>query len=170
MDALGSPDRVSTARADIFTAAGWLRRRRCGIAVVTASAGDRDSVMLVACYQNIRQVIYKDKIQQFFAGMCDSPTIFGVMLHNQAMGLCNLLEAFVVVGIATAGILDRMNVGIVMAHLMQKGSADSFNRSCQRSSSDIDFMCRSQRRYPCIISQRKVTIGFWRGLNGYGWL
>ena len=81
--------------------------------------------MLVACYQNIRQVIYKDKIQQFFAGMCDSPTIFGVMLHNQAMGLCNLLEAFVVVGIATAGILDRMNVGIVMAHLMQKGSADT---------------------------------------------
>ena len=87
--------------------------------------------------------------------MCNSPTILGVMLHNQTMGFCNLLEAFVVVGIATAGILDRMNVGIVMAHLMQKGSADSFNRSCQRSGSDIDFMCRSQRRYPCIYSTKK---------------
>jgi hypothetical protein len=70
--------------------------------------------MLVACYQNIRQVIYKDKIQQFFAGMCDCPTIFGVMLHNQAMGFCNLLKAFVVVGIATAGVLDRMNVGYIV--------------------------------------------------------
>ena len=38
--------------------------------------------MFVACNENIRQVIYKDKIQQFFAGMCDCPTIFGVMLHN----------------------------------------------------------------------------------------
>ena len=63
MDALGSPDRVSTARADIFTAAGWLRRRRCGIAVVTACTGDRDAVMLVACNKNIGQVIFEDEIQ-----------------------------------------------------------------------------------------------------------
>ena len=47
MDALGSPDRVSTAGADIFTAAGWLRRRRCGIAVVIASAGNRDTIELI---------------------------------------------------------------------------------------------------------------------------
>ena len=35
------------------------------------------------------------------------------MLHNQAMRLRNLFEAFAVIGIATAGILDRMNVGNV---------------------------------------------------------
>ena len=84
MDALGSPDRIATTGADIFAAAGWLRRWRCGIAVVIASAGNRDSVMLIACNENIGQVIFKDKIQQFFAWVRNSPTIFGVMLHNQA--------------------------------------------------------------------------------------
>ena len=47
MDALGSPDRIATTGADIFAAAGWLRRRRCGIAVVTACARDRDTIELV---------------------------------------------------------------------------------------------------------------------------
>ena len=48
MDALGSPDRIATTGADIFTAAGWFGwRRRCGIAVVIASAGNRDTIELV---------------------------------------------------------------------------------------------------------------------------
>ena len=63
MDALGSPDRIATTGADIFAAAGWLRRRRCGIAVVTACTGNRDSVMLVPCDENIGQVIFEDEIQ-----------------------------------------------------------------------------------------------------------
>ena len=70
-----------------------------GIAVVTACARDRDTVMFVACNENIGQVIFKDKIQQFFAGMRTSPTVLGVMLHNQAMGFRNLFKAFVVVQI-----------------------------------------------------------------------
>ena len=63
MDALSSPDRVSTARTDIFAAAGWLRRRRCGIAVVTACARGRDAVMFVACNENIGQAIFEDEVQ-----------------------------------------------------------------------------------------------------------
>ena len=63
MDAFRSPDRVSTAGADIFAAAGWLRRRRCGVAIMAACARDRDTVMFVACYQNIGQVIFEDEIQ-----------------------------------------------------------------------------------------------------------
>ena len=74
-------------------------RRRCGIAVVTACARDRDTVMLVSCNENIGQVIFENKIQQFFAGMRTSPTVLGVMLHNQAMGFRNLFKAFVVVQI-----------------------------------------------------------------------
>ena len=63
MDALGSPDRIATTGADIFAAAGWLRRRRCEVAVVAACARDRDAVMLVACNENIGQVIFEDEIQ-----------------------------------------------------------------------------------------------------------
>ena len=53
MDALGSPDRIATAWADIFAAAGWFRRRRCGIAVVIASAGNRDTIELIPCDKNV---------------------------------------------------------------------------------------------------------------------
>ena len=54
MDALGSPDRVPATGADIFTAAGWFGwRRRCGIAVVTASAGDRNTIELIPGDKNV---------------------------------------------------------------------------------------------------------------------
>ena len=85
---------------------------------MTACTGDRDSVMLIPGDKNVGQVIFKDEIQQFFAGMRDCPTILRVMLHNQTVGFRNLLEAFVVIGIATAGVLDRVDTSVVMAHLV----------------------------------------------------
>ena len=54
MDALGSPHRVPATGADIFTAAGWFGwRRRGGIAVVIASAGNRDTIELIPCDKNV---------------------------------------------------------------------------------------------------------------------
>ena len=82
MDALGSTDRVTAAGTDIFAAAGWLRRRRCGISAMTACAGDRDTVMLIPGDKNVSQVIFEDKVQQFLAGVRDCPTILRVMLYN----------------------------------------------------------------------------------------
>ena len=51
---------------------------------------------------------------------------------------------------------------------MQKGGGNLFNGSGQRSRSDVDFMGAAQRGNPGVLSQREMTVGFWRGLDGDG--
>ena len=54
MDHFRSPDRVSAARADIFSAVGWLwSYRGHSSAAVSASTGDRDSIEVVPGNQNV---------------------------------------------------------------------------------------------------------------------
>ena len=54
IDHFRSPDRVSAARADIFSAVGWLwSYRGHSSAAVSASAGDRDSIEVVPGNQNV---------------------------------------------------------------------------------------------------------------------
>ena len=130
MDAFRSPDRVSTAGADIFTAAGWLRRRRCGIAVVTACARDRDTIKLIPGDKNVWKFIFKHKVQQFIRWRCQRPAIFFMVGHIQSMGFGNLLETLVVVCIASAGVLNAVKLTIVVAHLMEQVSTDKFDGSC----------------------------------------
>ena len=125
MDALGSPDRIATTGADIFAAAGWLRRWRCGIAVVIASAGNRDTIELIPCDKNVWKFIFKHKVQQFIRWRCQRPAVFLVVGYIQSMSFCNLFETLVVVGIASAGVLDAVELAIVMAHLMEQISTET---------------------------------------------
>ena len=78
------------------------------------------------------------------------------------MALGNLLEAFVVVGIASARVLDAVDMAVVMHHLVEQRCTDIFNGSCERSSSDVDFIAASRDRYPSVISHREVSICSWR--------
>ena len=87
---------------------------------------------------------------------------------NQTMGFSGFLEAAVVIGIASAAILNPVNVVPVVNHLMQKGGGNFLNGSGQRSSPDIDFVGAAQRGNPGVLPQREMTIGFWRGLDGDG--
>lgn len=84
------------------------------------------------------------------------------------MALGNLLEAFVVVGIASAGVLDAIDMAVVMHHLVKQRRTDIFNGSCERSSSDVYFIAASRDRYPSVISHREVPVSPWRGLDGDG--
>ena len=121
MDHFRSPDRVSAARADIFPAVGWLwSYRGHSSAAVSASTGDRDSVEVVSGNQDIRQSSFQNEVQQVIAGVSDSPTIFGVMLHNEAMRFGNGFEALVVVQIASAGIFDSVDTAVIVGHFMKK--------------------------------------------------
>ena len=98
IDHFRSPDRITAARTDILPAVGWLGwHRDHSSTAVSASAGDRDSVEVVSGNQNIGQSVFQNEVQQVIAGVSDSPTIFGVMLHNEAMRFSNRFEAFVVV-------------------------------------------------------------------------
>ena len=119
MDQLCSPDRVSTARADIFPAVGWLGwYGGHSSAAVSASAGDRDSVEVVPGNQDISQSGFQNEVQQVITGMGDSPAIFRVVFYNQAMGFSNGFEALVMVQIASAGIFDSIDTAIIVGHFM----------------------------------------------------
>ena len=82
MDHFRSPDRVSAARADIFSAVGWLwSYRGHSSAAVSASTGDRDSVVVVPGNQNIGQSGFQNEVQQVITGAGDSPPIFRIMIR-----------------------------------------------------------------------------------------
>ena len=87
---------------------------------MSASTGDRDSVVVVPGNQNVGQSGFQNEVQQVIAGMGDSPAIFGVMLDNQAMRLSNGFEALVVVQIASAGIFDSVDTAVIVGHFVQK--------------------------------------------------
>ena len=119
VDHFRSPDRVSAARADIFSAVGWLwSYRGHSSAAVSASTGDRDSVVVVPGNQNVGQSGFQNEVQKVIAGMGDSPAIFGVMLDNQTMRFSNGFEALVMVQIASAGIFDSIDTAIIVGHFM----------------------------------------------------
>ena len=86
MDHFRSPDRITAARTDILPAVGWLGwHRDHSSAAVSDSAGDRDSVEVVPGNQNIGQSGFQNEVQQVITGAGDSPPIFRIMIHNQAM-------------------------------------------------------------------------------------
>ena len=58
----------------------------------------------------------------------------------QAVGFGTSFEAGIVIGAVPAGILDVMEVAVVVTHLMDKGSADMLDRPCKGSCPDVDFV------------------------------
>ena len=169
MDHFRSPDRVSAARADIFSAVGWFwSYRGHSSAAVSASTGDRDSVEVVPGNQDVRQSVFQNEVQQIITGMGDSPAIFRVMIHNQAMGFCNGFEALVVIKIASAGILDSIDTAIIVAALMQKCCYDKLYRTPDGSGPDVYFKAIACNGYPSVRSSREMSIGFGRTLDGNG--
>lgn len=90
------------------------------------------------------------------------------MAHCQTMALGNLLEALVVVGIASARVLDAVDMAVVMHHLVEQRCTDVFDRSCKRTGSDVDFIAAAGDGYPSVVSHGEVSICSWRGLNSDG--
>ena len=84
------------------------------------------------------------------------------------MTLGNPLEALVVIGVASACVLDAVDVAVVMYHLVKQRCADVFNGPCERTGSDVDLIAAAGDGYPSIISHREVPICSWGGLNSDG--
>ena len=62
MNALGSPNTVPAAGADVLSTAAWLRReRRC--AAVRTRSHYRNAVILVAGNEDVAQIIFEHKGQ-----------------------------------------------------------------------------------------------------------
>ncbi len=84
------------------------------------------------------------------------------------MALGNGFEALVVIGVASACVLDAVDVAVIMHHLMQQRCTDIFDRSCERTGSNVDFVAAAGDRNPSVISHREVSICSWCGLDGDG--
>ena len=167
MNALSGSNTVPTAGADVLPTAARLRRERWGIAVRSCSC-NRYSIEFIAGNENIAQIVFEHKGQQLVIWLSDCPAIFFVVAYCQAMALGNLLEAFVVIGIASACIFDAVNVAIVMNHFVKQRRADIFDRSCKRASPDVYFVAAAHDRDPCVVSHGEVPICSWRGLDSDG--
>ena len=95
-----------------------------------------------------------------------TPAVFLAVRDEQAVRFRRFLEAAVVIGAAAAAVLNAVFEVVVMAHLMEEGSADVFDWPRERSRSDVDFMRSAELGDPGVLSKREVTIGARRALNG----
>ncbi|OKZ72883.1 MAG: hypothetical protein BHV88_00835 [Clostridiales bacterium 41_12_two_minus] len=145
MHDLGSPDRYPAARADILPAAGFLHWRsgsgRGITAAVRPCAPYRNSIVLISVDEDIGQVVLQNEVQKLFSRTGDSPAILGVVVDMQSMSFGTGFEAGIVIGAVPAGVLDVMEVAVVVTHLMDKGSTDMLDRPCKGSCPDVDFVC-----------------------------
>ena len=130
---------------------------------------DRNAIKLVACDKNIRQLVFKDKVKEVVARRGHCPAVFFVMVYYQTVALRNLLEALVVVGIASAGVFNAVDMAVVMDHLVQERSADILDGSGKRTGSDVYLVAIPCNGYPSVIPCGEMPVGAGCGLNCDGW-
>ena len=90
-----------------------------------------------------------------------------MVVNNKAVGFRYSFESGIVICPISAGVLYMVNVAVVVADLMEEGSADVFNRTIKGSSSNVDLMGAAQRRNPGILSKGEVTISSGGTLDCY---
>lgn len=169
IDIAGGSDDHTAARANILAGAGLAGSHCAKIrSAVSACSRDLETAELVPIQKNVGQVVFQNHFQKLVAGFGDRPAVLVMVIDNQTVGFGCRLELAVVVGVASAAILNAVNVVPVVNHFMQKGGGNLFNGSGQRSRSDVDFMGATQRGNPGVLPQREMAIGFWRGLDGDG--
>ena len=118
-----------------------------------AGAGYVITEEFVSVYQNVAQVVVQTELQEAVTGTCDCPTVFVVMIDNQASCLCRISKLAVVVSVTAAAILDALHMVVVVNHFMQQRGGNLFNGSCQCSGADVDFVSCTQFGDPCILPQ-----------------
>ena len=112
----------------------------------------------VSVYQNVAQVVVQTKLQEAVTGTCDRPTVFVVMIDDQASRLSCVPKLAVMVGITAAAILDALHVIVVVNHFMQQRGGHFFDGARQSAGTDVDFMGRAQFGNPCVFPQREMAV------------
>ena len=133
---------------------------------MSACACNLKATELVAIDENVAQFVLQNELQEFVARASDCPTILVVVIDNQAVGDGCVPELPIVVGVASATILNAIHMIVIVNHLMKESRNHFLNGSGKGSCSDVDFMSASQLRNPSVFSQGKVAISLRGGLNG----
>lgn len=153
----GSADGETTVRAGILTGTGGL----FGGGVLTAhTTGTGDS-------QLVAPVLRGTEGAQGFGGLSDAPADTLVIVDGQAALFAFLFEPLIMVGAAPAGVLDIVDLTVVVDHFMNKGSDGIRNGAVQGFSGDIDFMVGLLTLIiPPDFRTGEVPIGAGAGLDG----
>ena len=133
-----------------------------------ACASDLEAAELIPIDKNVTQLVLQNHFQKFVARSGDCPTIFVMVVNYQTMSQSRISELAVVVGVASAAILNALHIIVVVNHLVQEGGCNLFNGSGEGSCSNVDFVGAADLGNPGVLSQGEVSIGFWSGLDGDG--
>ena len=157
VDVLCGPDGLTAAGADIFPgAAGFL-----GLGVVAAHAATANNGQLVS------PVLGRAEGLERRGWLGDTPANFRVIVDEQAPLLRFVPEALVVVGVAPAGILNAVQVAVVVDHFVDQGRYGVGNGPVQGLGTQVDFMGLEflLTVHPDLIHS-EVAVGLGAGLDG----
>ena len=135
---------------------------------MSACACNLKAAELVSIDKDVAQLVLQNELQKFVTRTGDRPTILVMVIDNQTMGEGCIPELAIVVGIASAAVLNTMNMVVVVNHLMKEGRCHFLNGSRKGSCSDVDFVSAADLGNPCVLSQGKVAVSLGSGLNGDG--
>ena len=127
-----------------------------------------EAAELVPIQENVGQVVLQNHFQKLVARTGDRPTILVMVVNDQTMSQGSISELAVVVGVASAAILNALHIIVVVNHLVQESGCHFLNGSGEGSCSDVDLVGAADLGNPGVLSQGEVTIGFWRGLDRDG--
>ena len=135
---------------------------------MSACAADMEAAELVSVQKDVAQFVLQNHFQKVIARRGDCPTILVVVIDNQAMGMSGVPELPIVVGVASATILNTLHIIVVVNHLMEQSCNHFLDGAGEGSCSDVDFVGSTDFRNPGVFSQREVSISLGRGLDGDG--
>ena len=135
---------------------------------MSACSSDLETAELVPIDQDVGQVILQNLFQKLVARTGDRPTVFLVVIDDQAVSFGGIPELSIVVGVTSTAILNALHIIVVVNHLVQEGGCHFLNGSGESSCADVDFVGATDFRNPGVLSQGEVSVGFWRGLDGDG--
>ena len=114
--------------------------------------GDAIAEELVSVNQDVAQVVVQTKLQEAVTGTGDRPSVFVMMIDDQASAFSCDLKLLVVVGITTAAILDALHMVVIVNHLMKKSCCNLFDGAGPRTGADVDFMGSTDFGNPGVLS------------------
>ena len=167
IDCLCRSDTHSATGTSVFATARFARgSSNCEGSIVGSAPADPRGQAINAVQANVSQIIEQAELQEFITRRGHRPTIGGVVVDYQATLFCTLAEVFVVVGVASATILDPLKIVVVVNHFMKEGRNHFLDRSGEGSCTDVDFSEALLTIHAPSIVESVVSIGSWRGLNG----
>ena len=126
-------------------AALCLGRFRCaGLAAAGCLAACSGACHIRPCqplaHLDILPALENDEVQQLFGRARDGPAVLFVVVYDQAVCLCLLLKAPVVVDPVVAGVLDAGLHAVLVHHLMQQGGSGLLDGTVERGRRNVDLV------------------------------